>query len=156
VHRKVTSVEWARACERPRAIPRTRHARGTKAKGLAYERALYRAMCGSGFTFQHGQWFAFHADGKLGFCQPDFVYPSSAIIVIECKLTNIEQATEQLLDLYFPVLRAAYDRPVRGIIAVRSVHRCPDLAHITTSLREAIDVAETKVPVLHWIGKGAL
>ena len=153
MHRKVKNVVWARECDWPKCIPRTRRARGTKARGLAYERALAKKL---GIAL-HGQWFSFFADGEYGYCQPDFLLiEDRAITVIECKLTNVEQATEQLLDLYFPVLRAAYARPVRGIIAVRSVHRAPACAHIANNLRDALDVSEKRVPVLHWIGSGPL
>lgn len=155
-HRKVSEVEWARRCERPKCIPRAR-VRGTAAKGLAYERALSRVLVRALPDVKYGQWYEYKADGSCGYCQPDFVYGEVlATYVFECKLTNVEEATEQLLDLYFPVLRRAHSRPVRGIIVTRSVHRVPGLAFVTSSLSEAMKVSETRVPVLHWIGRGEL
>jgi hypothetical protein len=157
VHRRVESVVWARECARPRGIPVARRLRGTRAQGLAYERKLVGAITRVMPSAVHGQWFHFFADGEYGYCQPDVIrVVRDAVYVIECKLTDVELATEQLRDLYFPVLRCAYARPVRGIIAVRSVHRAPGLAHIASSLREALLVSETRVPVLHWIGSGPI
>lgn len=156
-HRKVTSVVWARECERPRGIPLVRRATGTRAKGLAYERALARTFDRKYPDILHGQWYSFFADGEHGYCQPDFVRASGGeIVVLECKLTNIEQATEQLLDLYFPILRKTYCRPVRGIIVTRSVHRAPSLATIVSTFNEALVASRDRVPVLHWIGCGPL
>lgn len=169
MHRVTRNVIWARPCERPSGIPRVSRARGSRAKGLAYERALARALRRTTWmTAQHGQWFVYgENDDTLmddtaltytrHYCQPDFVCVSpSTIHVLECKLTNVEEATEQLLDLYFPVLSRAYNRPVRGIIVVRSVHRVPICATIVPSLHQALVECEKRVPVWHWIGKGPL
>ena len=155
-YRTVHEVEWARRCERPACIPRAR-VRGTAARGLSYERGLARALKPALPGVQYGPWYSYKADGATGYCQPDFVYVEhAACYVLECKLTNVEEATEQLLDLYFPVLRRAHSRPVRGVIVARSVHRAPALAHIAHSLSEAMEISEFRVPVLHWLGRGAL
>lgn len=155
MHRRVTSVEWARECERPACIPRARP-RGSAAKGLSYERALARALLAR-VPVRHGQWFSYRADNVCGYCQPDFIWRGEhAVYVFECKLTHIERATEQLLDLYFPVLREAYKMSVRGIIVARSLHRCPALAFTTTSVDEAVAMSAGRVPVLHWLGHGPL
>src|SRR5208282_583890 len=160
-HRKIERIEWANPlASRPACIPQAKRLRGTKALGVSFEkhlaRALDRAMPNS---FDHGRWFEFLADGKRGFCQPDFVlvHPLT-VTIIECKLTNIEEATEQLDDLYFPVLAAAYRLPVRGIIAVKSLSRLPRGREIVvcTSLREALQTTLTRVPILHWLGRGPI
>ena len=151
------NVVWANECERPRGLPRSPRGHGTAAKGLTYERAFARAVKRAMPGTVHGQWFVYYADGLLGYCQPDIIQITPrTIYVIEVKLTDVERATEQLLDLYFPVLRRAYAREVRGIIATRSVHRCPGLATVTASLREALTLCHERVPVLHWIGSGSL
>lgn len=156
-HRKLHEVEWAKACERPACIPRGR-ARGTAARGKAFERAFASALHRAWPSVRYGQWFEYRADGEHGFCQPDFLHLGLSVVhVIECKLTNVEEATEQLLDLYFPVLRRAYPgRSVRGMIVARSVHRAPSAALVVPTLTQALEVCDVRVPVLHWIGRGAL
>lgn len=156
MHWKIDVVEFARECSRPGWVPRTR-LRGTAAKGLVYERALAKALRSARPGFKHGQWYSYKADGEFGYCQPDFVLlDSEAVYVIECKLTDIEKATEQLLDLYFPILAAAHGGPVRGIIVARSIHRVPVTAMACTTLAEAFAISTSRVPILHWIGRGSI
>lgn len=155
-HRKVDIVEFARECNRPSCIPRVRLS-GTAARGMAYERALAKMLTRCLPGVKHGQWYSYKADGQHGFCQPDFVFSGdSATYVLECKLTDIEKATEQLLDLYFPILAAAHGGPVRGIIVARSIHRVPVTAMTCTTLAEAFAISTSRVPILHWIGRGQL
>jgi hypothetical protein len=157
VHRTVHNISWAKECTAKPYSRGGRRTTGTRAKGISYERLLAKQLRCTLPDVKHGQWFVYHADGLLGYCQTDFIrHSSTATYVLECKLSNVEQATEQLLDLYFPVLRRVYDKPVYGIIVTRSVHRVPDLAHITNSLSEALRLAESRVPVLHWLGRGPL
>jgi hypothetical protein len=156
-HRRLRHVEWARECERPKCIPRPKLV-GAPARGLAFERSLARVMRSAWAAARYGQWYEYRADGEPGYCQPDFVHLGpSAVHVVECKLANVEEATEQLFDLYFPVLRAAYaGRLVRGLIVTRSVHRVPSSALVVPTLAEALAVCDVRVPVLHWIGRGTL
>lgn len=126
---------------------------------MAYERKVAKVLARSSLakTIETGPWFEYMADGKFGYCQVDFLlWHNLEIVVFECKLTNVEQATEQLLDLYFPILRAVYRVPVRGIIVTKSVHRCPQLATICSSLDTALKLSISRVPVLHWIGQGPI
>jgi hypothetical protein len=156
MHRSVESVNWAKECERPRVWQRGRRST-SQVRGIAYERAFAQALKRSLPGVKHGQWFVYHADGLLGYCQTDFIRVTAQVVhVIECKLTNVEEACEQLMDLYFPVLRKAYERPIYGIIATRSLHRTPDLARVTSSLSAALSLSYDRVPVLHWIGRGPL
>jgi hypothetical protein len=155
-HRRVENIEWAKPVARPACIPRSRP-RGTKGQGLAYERKFARALTKHQPSVEIGPWYEYLADGKFGYCQPDFVlWYNLELVVFEVKLTNVEQATEQLLDLYFPILRAVYRVPVRGIIVTKSVHRCPQLATICSSLGTALKLSTSRVPVLHWIGLGPI
>jgi hypothetical protein len=128
-----------------------------QAKGVSYERAFGKMLKRTLPDVKHGQWFVYHADGLLGYCQTDFLrVGASAVHVIECKLTNVEEACEQLLDLYFPVLRRVYSLPIYGIIVTRSLHRTPDLAKVTSSLSAALSLSYDRVPVLHWMGHGPI
>jgi hypothetical protein len=157
VHRTVHNIAWAKECESKPFMRGPRRVTGTRAKGISYERTLAKTLRATLPGVRHGQWFVYHADGNLGYCQTDFIRLSSGCVhVLECKLSNVEEATEQFLDLYFPILKKVYALPVYGIIVTKSVHRVPDLAHITSSLSEALRLAETRVPVLHWLGRGPL
>ena len=135
-----------------------RRLRGSKGFGLSYEKrfaqTIQRALPGA----KHGQWFEFCADGTTGYCQPDVVVPcTGAVLVLECKLKNVEQAERQLVQLYLPILRKCYGLPVRAIIVARSLSALPNGALVARNLLEAIQMTGAGfVPVLHWLGRGPL
>ncbi len=155
--RRLTSEpEWAHECEAPSWASRSPRLRGTKALGLSYERRLARALPQGTL---HGQWFIYRADGKVGYCQPDFLLRGkSELAVLEAKLTDIEAAWEQLQQLYRPVLEKCYDRRAYCIVVSRSLARCPQNAEVCETLKEAIVATRlVKTPVvLHWIGTGRI
>lgn len=149
-------VEWAHQCERPGFAKRPR-ARGTKGLGLAYERALARAIPAQ-WNAQHGQWYVYSAQGKIGYCQPDVLLDASLteLAVLECKLTNVEEAWEQL-GKYARVLRACHDLDILRVVVVKSLSRCPSNAEVVETLMQALTCARIgRLPVLHWLGRGRL
>jgi len=82
---------------------------------------------------------------------------TGALLVLECKLKNIEQAQAQLVQLYLPVLRTCYSRDVRAIIVSRSLSALPSGCLVARNLLEAIQLTGAGVvPVLHWLGRGPL
>lgn len=149
-----SSPEWAHECEAPGFAGRARP-RGTKALGLSYERKLARVLP-SGVL--HGQWFIYRADGRVGYCQPDFLLRGrSELAVLEAKLADVEGAFEQLDALYVPVLQACYGKRVLRIVVARSLARMPSRAEVCEGLVEAISCARRGgAPVLHWIGSGKI
>lgn len=157
-HRVVREVEWARECAWPSFIPQPKRLRGTKALGLGYERKLARELARSLPKTRHGQWYEYCADSEKGWCQPDFVVPLwEATLVLECKLANIEQAQAQLSELYVPILRQVYEKPVRAIIVSKSVRAIPRGVLVCGSLLDAIRLTgQGECPVLHWLGRGPL
>ena len=158
-HRVVCNVLWAKECERPRCIPTPRRKpRGSKGFGLSYESRFAENVQRSLPGARHGQWYEYSADGQTGYCQPDVVVPlAGAVLVLECKLKNVEQAEGQLVQLYLPLLRAAYAKPVWGIIVARSLSALPKGSLVARNLLEALQMAKGDVvPVLHWLGRGPI
>ena len=157
-HRIVCNVAWAKESERPPGLPVAKRLKGSKGIGLSYEKrfaqTIQRCLPGA----KHGQWYEYCADGARGFCQPDVVVPfTGALLVLECKLKNIEQAQAQLVQLYLPVLRSCYSRPVRAVVVSRSLSALPQGSLVARNLLEALQLTGAGVvPVLHWLGRGPL
>jgi len=98
--RSIVGLEYAALCLRPAHIPKSRP-RGVKAAGLRYEKALAAAIPRA----EHGQWVEYRDLNGPGHCQMDLLIEGSKrIVVIECKLTDVEQGFGQLRDLYFPIV----------------------------------------------------
>ena len=72
-------------------------------------------------------WYKFVDEHGLGFCQPDIElhYPEG-IICIECKLTQTQNAHEQIDQLYRPVLEEVYGKKVYGIQATKTLMWKPE------------------------------
>src|SRR5262249_38233986 len=105
----------------------------------------------------HGQWFEFEDQSGIRYCQTDIIYPVSRRLfaVIEVKYTLVDRAYDQLLDLYGPVVEAAYGTPV-GLITVYKNYRgacthgvpCVD---IPMAAQYSYDRGH--VALLHWVGQ---
>ena len=138
---------------RPKCIPQSRARKGSKGYGLRYERQVAERTGGV-----HGQWFSFRDLNGAGYCQPDVLLAlDGQIVVLECKLTDVDEARLQLAKLYLPVVALALSKPVRGIVVVRHLTRESDTSLVVTSMGEALRHAtERYFPTLHWIGRGPL
>ncbi len=141
---------------RPTCIPVGR-LRGTKAKGIAFEREVYAALPRSA---KHGPWYSFFDANGPGYCQPDIiVVGKEQIAVFEVKLSNIEEAIKQLSNLYLPVVSKAHGKKAIGIIVVRHLTRVPIALTVCSSVKEAVQFAlrgGAQHPVVHWLGHGPL
>src|SRR5215475_908738 len=115
------NILWARPIKRPSFIPQS-HPRGAKAAGLRYERRFAKFLEPLGCV--HSQWFEFEDQSGIRYCQTDIIYPVSRRLfaVLEVKYTLTDRAYDQLLDLYGPVVEAAYATPV-GLITVYKNYR---------------------------------
>jgi hypothetical protein len=157
VPRKVDRLQWARLCERPSVLPKRRvHYRNLKAVGLRFEKAVCAAVKSlrMGATV-HGQWFEYFDANGHGYCQTDvLVLRRDDALVLECKLTEVEEAEAQLEDLYVPIVRRVYRLPVVGIVVVRHLTRLTNAARVCDSLEAAIKAEPW--PILHWIGRGPI
>jgi len=104
----------------------------------------------------HGQWFEFEDKSGVRYCQIDVIYPVSRRLfaVVEVKYTLVDRAYDQLLDLYGPVVEAAYNTRV-GLVAVFKNTRQSDPIRTALSIEEAcqwsVDTGE--VGLLRWLGQ---
>ncbi len=142
--RKIVGLKWAEPAENP--WPKTRP-KGVRAKGLAFERRVARAIPGA----KHGLWFRYEDQNGVGYCSPDLVLRLGGVpMVLECKLTDCPDARDQLEGLYLPVLECLLGRRPRGVVVVKNLTRVsqgivPDLASA---------LAVDGLPLVQWLGKG--
>lgn len=106
----------------------------------------------------HGVWWLYSDASGAHYCQTDVVMLLDGMAyVLECKLTEVGQARQQLERLYLPVVSAALKRPARGIVVVRHLSRETELDKVRTNLAEALRAATPGYcPTLHWIGRGPI
>ncbi len=152
--RFVAGLTYARRLDtRPRCIPLNRPRKGSKRYGLSYERSVALRTGG-----QHGQWFAYADANGEGYCQTDVLLSlDGEVVVLECKLTEVDEARKQLGMLYLPVVAKALGRSARGVVVVRHLTKESNLSHVVTSLGAALKVASADFyPTLHWIGRGPI
>lgn len=153
--RAIVDLRYAALCLRPKHIPKSRP-RGTKALGLRYEKALAAAIPRA----EHGQWVEFEDINGPGHCQMDLVIEGAKrVVIIECKLTDVEGGRAQLEQLYFPVAKMIWpDKKPLGIVAARHLSKELCLERVRTSLKDAIKAAEFEqfIPTLHWIERTPL
>ena len=148
-------ISYAAPALRPQWL-RPGRPRGSRAAGLAYERALGRVIPRA----VHGQWFQYIEDGEPKWCQTDFhVVGAKSVVIFEAKLANYAEAFAKLKDLYLPVGRLAWpERRVGGVIVLKSVANVPEGVAIFENLRDAIDNLRPngEPTLLHWLGKGPI
>ena len=149
--RIVQGLKWARVLDAwPQCIPASR-ARGAKAQGVRYERALARALPAA----KHGQWFEFEDSNGRGFCQVDLMLQlANGVLVLEAKYTWTPEGHCQVEQLYGPVVGKAWGLPVRGLVVCkRLVPGMPGSVVVTGDLEGAlVQLASGARVVLHWLG----
>lgn len=126
--------------------------RGVKAKGLRYERALAKVIPSA----KHGLWFNFVDRNGPGFCSPDFIIEGhSFVAVLECKLTDTDEARKQIRALYTPILEKFYSKPVLGVVVAK--YLTPNSRNIVHDLASALKLTKNSaIATLHWLGKGPI
>lgn len=151
--RAIAGLRFAERCEKPPFIPQSKPRKGAKRYGKSYEAAVAKRTGGT-----LGQWWHFLDANGEGWCQTDVLLVlSREAIVIECKLTEVDDARKQLGRLYLPVVARALGKPTRGIVVARYLSRESDERRVVRSLSEALACAEGDYfPTLHWIGKGPI
>lgn len=151
-NRFVSGVRWASLCERPSCIPAPVSQKGAKAAGLRYERLFAKQFPQA----LHGQWFEYEDRYGRGYCQTDLIESllPECIIVFEVKYTLTREAFLQLQELYLPIVQAAMNAPVIGIVVARNLIETD--IEIAATLDYAVAVALTSpgyIPILHWVGQ---
>jgi hypothetical protein len=152
--RPADTIYWARPINRPGFIPVARP-KGAKAVGLRYERAFAKYLAPMGCI--HGQWFEFEDKSGIRYCQTDLIYPISKWLfaLMEVKYTLVDRAYDQLLDLYGPVVEAAYNTRV-GLVAVfknsrEDLSKSAYFRDIHSACQWSVDTGG--VGLLRWVGQ---
>lgn len=153
--RSIIGLQHAEMCLRPAHIPKSKP-KGAKAAGVRYEKELAAALPRA----THGQWFRYFDLNGPGHCQVDLLIEGrKRIVLIECKLTDVETGIAQLRELYFPIAEKVWpDKKPLGIVAARHLSKTNDLSAVETTLKGAIWRAETQkiIPILHWLERTPL
>lgn len=149
-YRSIVGLQYAAMCLRPAHIPVSRP-KGAKAAGLRYERALAASIPRA----NHGQWFEFHDLNGPGHCQMDLLLVGKKqIVIIECKLTNVDEGRKQLEGLYVPVAQKVWpEHKVLGIVAARHLSKEQNLSLVESNLQDAVNKANVEgvFPTFHWL-----
>ncbi len=154
--RRIRGLKWAELREDgpfSKAKPR---ARAQKA-GLAYEkkvgRALKRMLQDQTLLgeLKLNQWILFADVNGIGWAQPDaYLLRRENILLMECKLTQSDVATPQLLSLYLPLLRKIYDLPILCLQVCHNLRYVP--SKLVESPQELLDNPGPGVFVWHFLG----
>lgn len=66
------------------------------------------------------QWFLYKDAQGVSYCQPDyFIVRDDLVLLVECKLSQTDEAFQQMASLYVPVLRYRYERPIVTVLACK-------------------------------------
>ena len=155
--RRIEGLRWAKPSESGPRLPTSR-AKGAKAAGLRYERALARALSPQGWC--HGQWWEFEDRRGHGWGQTDLwkgviSHIGGVVVLLEAKYTYTRDGWEQLDGLYKPVVEMATGRRVVGVEVCKALTPQVEECEVTGELGEAIRLAVAgKRVVLHWLGMG--
>jgi len=145
-HREIAGLEWARLAPCP--WPQMAKPKGSKAQGLAYERAIAREIPKA----KRNLWVRFKDANGEGYCCPDFVLKlGGKIVILEAKLTDCQDAYTQLSRLYLPVFKWILQTDeIEGVVVAKNLHK--------KSYAPASDIpgALRGSGLVHWIGKTPL
>lgn len=126
--------------------------KGSCAKGKTYERTVWRKLCKvlPPEAVHYNRWIRFEDASGRHYAQPDiFILTESRIFLLECKLTQTEEAEFQLLYLYKPLLERLFpSKEVLCIQVCKNIRYRP--ANEITHLLGAVD--PTKVYTYHYLG----
>lgn len=151
--RVISRLRWAKALtERPRCIPVGR-ARGVKAFGVRYEKAVGKQFAQE----SRGRWFEYEDRNGLGYCQVDLLLGQlGRLIVVEAKYTWTLAGHEELETLYLPVVEEAFGVPVKGVVVSRNLTReTLDYAVVHHRIEDAA-ACQAARSAWHWMGDTAV
>ncbi len=131
--------------------------------GLRYERRVKRALMKLTndettplIELEHNPWFSYAKkdSGLSSVCAPDFLlyHKDNFIIVIEVKLTYVNEAITKLQGLYCPIVETALNLPAKPLVITR--HLIPSAPKPNAfTLSEAIN---NPPYLLQWLGHGGI
>lgn len=116
--------------------------KGARAKGKTYERTIFRLLkraLAPDVELYYNLWIGYTDSQGTSYCQPDiFLVLPGWILLLECKLTQTEEAERQLQGLYKPVLEWIFHKPVVTVQVCKNLRYKPK--NEIQSLREANQV----------------
>jgi hypothetical protein len=105
---------------RPVFIPKPRRRLGAKGKGITFEKKVGKVLRMLFPQVHSGVWFEYADAKRVGVCQIDhYVVLRDKILLVECKLSEKEEAWVQMKDLYAPILQQHYGLGVARVQATR-------------------------------------
>lgn len=148
MHRWVRGLQEVELCGSP--FGKAPRRSGAKALGLRFQRTVERALPQA----LHGQWLRFRDNNGLGYAQPDILFATpEALCIVECKLTDTQEADTQIGQLYRPLLAALWSGPIHQIVVVKYLSPLTQRQRIVTSWDAALAHPN---PVLHAFSKREL
>lgn len=98
----------------------------------------------------HGPWIEYRDHDGLGVCQPDFIVRlPGRILVIEAKLTFVQNAILKLQTLYIPLVMH-----IEGRLDVQGTVVCQNVTAHTPETVFHLDAPGLSQPsVYHWLGR---
>ena len=123
-------------------------------EGLRYERKVGKALeqALGPANVVHNPWFTFEDAAGQAYCCPDFIVTIGwAILVVEVKLSYVDEAILKLRKLYCPVVSFAFGELVQPLVVCR--YLTPMAPRAEDNVEEAISLP---IPLLHWSGLGPL
>lgn len=142
----------------PAAFRKSPKLKGCRAKGKTYERTVGRKLAnrikngllnfGSDMPTIHSeQWFYFRDMNGSGYCQTDhYLKYENFIVLLECKLTQSNDAIKQMALLYRPVLEHIYGLPVIPVQVCKNLRYNPP--NLIVDIEDLL--AEPKIQLWTW------
>lgn len=129
-YRRIEGLVWVQLTDEGPIVSRKAPRKASVKRGRSYERKVARALKREHDKFEGelfiGQWLLFKDRHGYGKAQPDvYIVRSDLVVLIECKLTQTENAIPQLLSLYLPLIKELYHRPVVCIQACHNLRYVP-------------------------------
>lgn len=130
--RVLKGLTSAKITEPPKIYAERPKLKGSRAKGITYERMVGRRLqerINKGeipAELVSSQWFSFFDSVGPGYCQIDhYLICPGFIILIECKLTQSDSAPDQMDKLYRPILEMIYGVPVVCVQVCKNLRKYP-------------------------------
>lgn len=154
--RRIRGLKWAELrADGP--FPKQKPKQRAHKVGLAYEKKVGRKL-GRMLRDEElegelklGQWLLFADDNGIGWAQPDaYILMGDRILLMECKLTQSDVATPQLLSLYLPLLRKIYNLPILCLQVCHNLRYVPK--KIVEGPKELLEAPGPGVYLWHYLG----
>ncbi len=116
-YRKVEKLDWVQLTDQGPFKKQKAPRKASVKRGLSYERKVGRTIKRRngelGGDLYIGQWLLFKDKHGHGKAQPDiYIVLPKLVVILECKLTQTDSVVPQLLQLYLPLIKMLYNRPV--------------------------------------------